>query len=227
MPESVYFVFSEPPPQVDRGDYGRWYEGHVRDILAVEGFRSARRFDLEVARGERSPTMYSHLSLYAIEGDPREAMARLRAAGEEGLVPLPDFFDEIRFASFYGDPLEGPIDLAALDHAYLVFSNPPAQISLDDYIEWYAAHARENLTAEGFDAVWRYRLHADRVDPLAPGESVHAAVYEVHGELPQLRLALKEAADAGRVGFPDWFGEILFASMDAYAASPALAGVAA
>ncbi len=227
MPENVYFVFSEPPAAVDRADYGRWYEGHVRDILAVEGFASARRFDLAPANGSTSPTMYSHLSLYAVEGDPQAAMARLAEAVDAGSVPLPDWFGGIRFASFYGEPLEGPIDLAVLDHTYLVFSRPPAQIPLEDYLEWYATHARENLTADGFDAMWRYRLEADRVDPLAPCESVHAALYEVHGELPQLRLALKEAADAGRVGFPDWFGEILFASLDCHAPSAAHVGVAA
>jgi hypothetical protein len=53
------------------------------------------------------------------------------------------------------------------------------------------------------------------------------AIYEVHGELPQLRAALKEAADAGRVGFPEWFGDILFASLHAHAASPTIAGVSA
>ena len=35
------------------------------------------------------------------------------------------------------------------------------------------------------------------------------------------------AADAGRVGFPDWFDEILFASLDAKAASATLAAVGA
>ena len=227
MAENVYFVFSEPPAAVGRADYGRWYEGHVRDILTIEGFASARRFDLAAAVGSTSPTMYSHLSLYAVEGDPREAMARLADAIAAGSVPLPDWFDGIRFASFYGHPLEGPIDLATLDHTYLVFSTPPAQIGLEDYIEWYATHARENLTADGFDAMWRYRLEADTTDPLAPCDAVHAALYEVHGELPQLRAALKEAADAGRVGFPDWFGEILFASLDCHAASAAHVGVAA
>jgi len=49
----------------------------------------------------------------------------------------------------------------------------------------------------------------------------------VHGELPELRAALKEAADAGRVGFPEWFDEILFASLDARAASETLVGVGA
>lgn len=226
MPESVYFVFSEPPATIDRGDYGRWYERHARDIVTVDGFVAARRFDLTAARGDTAPTMYSHLSLYAIGGDPRAAMARLSDAVADGSVPLPDWFDGIRFASFYADPLEGPIDLAALDHGYLVFSKQPARIPLDDYVEWYGTHARENLTADGFDAVWRYRLQADTVDSLAPCESVHAAFYEVHGELPELRAALKEAADAGRVGFPDWFGEILFAALDCHAASAVLAGAA-
>ena len=82
-------------------------------------------------------------------------------------------------------------------------------------------------TADGFDAMWRYRLEADTGRPARPCEAVHAALYEVHGELPELRAALKAAADAGRVGFPDWFDEILFASLDCHAASRALAGVAA
>ena len=51
---------------------------------------------------------------------------------------------------------------------------------------------------------------------------MHAALYEVHAELPALRAALKEAIDAGRVDFPDFFDDILFASLDCHAASPAL-----
>jgi hypothetical protein len=220
--ERVYFVFSSPPEDISREAFGGWYEQHVRDILAVEGFDSARRFDLSAINGDSPPTIYSHLSLYQLSGDPHEALARLADATADGSVPIPDWFEQGRWASFHGHPLEGPIDLDRLDHTYVVFSRPPAAMALDDYIEWYATHARENLTADGFDAMWRYRLEADRVDALAPCESVHAALYEVHGELPELRAALKAAADAGRVGFPDWFGDILFASMDARAASPAL-----
>jgi len=223
VPENVYLVFSSPPAGIDAAEYGDWYEGHVHDILGVEGFAAARRFDLEVIRGDTSPTMYTHLSLYEIDGDPREAMARLAKVSGTDAVPLPEWFGGIRFASFYGAPLEGAIDLAALDHLYAVFSRPPDSLPLEEFIDWYATHARENLTAEGFERMWRYRLDPDTVDPAAPPRVQHAALYEVHGELPQLRAALKAAADAGRVGFPDFFDDILFASLDCHAASRVLA----
>jgi hypothetical protein len=219
--ESVYLVFSKPPEEMSLEAFGEWYEQHVRDILTVDGFVAARRFGFQVIRGDTSPTMYQHLALYVIEGDPHAAMERLAGAG----VPHPEWFDSGRWASFYGDPLEGPIDLDRLDHTYLVFSRQPPQMQPEEFIDWYATHARENCTAEGFEEVWRYRLEPDTVDPLDPGESIHVAIYEVHGELVELRAALKEAADAGRVGFPEWFDDILFASLDAYAASPTIAGV--
>jgi hypothetical protein len=221
--ESVYLVFSKPPEGMSLAEFGEWYEQHVRDILTVEGFVAARRFGFQVIRGDTSPTMYSHLALYVIEGDPHAVMERLAASG----MPRVEWFDSARWASFYGAPLEGPINLDALDHAYFVFSRQPLGMDVGEYVDWYATHARENCTAEGFEDVWRYRLEPHTVDPLDPGESVHVAIYEVHGELPALRAALKEAADAGRVGFPDFFDEILFASLDAYAASPTLAGVSA
>jgi hypothetical protein len=222
--ENVYLVFSKPPQEIGAAEYGQWYEAHVRDILAVDGFAAARRFDLEPARGDTSPTMYSHLSLYAIDGDAREAMARLAEAGEAGRVPLPEWFGGIRFASFHTSPLEDhAIDLDRLDHVYAVFSTPPAGMDDDFYFDWYHTHARENLTADGFEQVWRYRLEPDTVDPQAPATCVHAALYEVHGEMPELRAALTEAADAGRVGFPDFFDDILFASLECRAASRPLA----
>jgi hypothetical protein len=221
--ESVYLVFSKPPEGMSLADFGEWYEQHVRDILTVEGFVAARRFGFDVIRGDTSPTMYSHLALYVIGGNPHAAMDRLAAAD----VPIPDWFYNARWASFYGAPLEGPIDLDRLDHAYLVFSRQPLSMGLDEFTDWYATHARENCTAEGFEDVWRYRLEPDTVDPLDPCASTHVAIYEVHGELPELRAALKEAADAGRVGFPEWFDDILFASLDAKAVSQSLAGVSA
>jgi hypothetical protein len=222
--ENVYLVFSKPPQEIGAAEYGEWYEGHVRDILGVEGFAAARRFDLEPARGDTSPTMYSHLALYAIDGDAHEAMARLAEVTGSAQVPLPGWFDGIRFASFHTSPLEtDPIDLDRLDHVYAVFSTPPAGMDHEFYFDWYHTHARENLTADGFERVWRYRLEPDSVDPQAPATCVHAALYEIHGEMPELRAALKEAADAGRVGFPDFFDDILFASLECRAASRTLA----
>jgi hypothetical protein len=220
VPDDVFMTFSTPPPDLGADGFGRWYQGHLADILRVDGFTAARRFTFDAIVGDTAPTMYAHLALYVIDGDTHEAMARLDAAVADGTVPLPDWFSDVRLASMHGRGLEGPIDLARLDHAYMVFSRPPAQIANDDYVEWYWGHARENLTADGFDAAWRYLLDNERIDPLAPCDALHAAIYEVHGELPQLRAALREAADAGRVGFPEWFGEIQFASLHAHAAGP-------
>jgi hypothetical protein len=227
VPENVYLVFSKPPEWLAADEFDRWYESHLGEILAVAGYEGARRFAVHAAVGSTSPTMYSRLALYAISGEPAETTARLERAIQAGSIMLPEWFGEVRFASFVGHALEGPIDLATLDHAYVVFSRPPDQIGLEDYIDWYATHMRENLTADGFDAAWRYRLEPDLIDPLAPCDAVHAALYEVHGELPALRVALKDAADAGRVGFPEWFGEIQFASMDCLASSAALTAVGA
>ncbi len=225
MPENTYLVFSTPPEGMSAEEYGSWYQGHLADILRVEGFDAARRFNLEAQRGDTAPTMYPHLAFYVISGEPHETLERLGPAMADGSIPMPDWWGGVRFASFYAYGLEGPIDLDALDHMYAVFSRQPAGMGLDEYLDWYHTHARENCTATGFERAWRYRLERDAVDERAPCESVHAAFYEVHGEMPELRAALKEAADAGRVGFPDWFGDILFASMEGRAAGPVVAGV--
>jgi len=213
---NVHFVFSSPPPDVSFDAFGDWYEGHVADILAVPGFRAARRYRVDGVVSERPPTMYRHLSLYRVDGDGTEAMAELDRRVQAGDVPLPDWFGAIRFASFEGRALEDG-DAALPDHASLVFSRPPGEMGFEAFSDWYAVHMRENLTADGFDSAWRFALDAATVDPDAPCEAQHAAWYEVHGTLPELRVALREAADAGRVSFPEWFGDIPFASVDCVA----------
>jgi hypothetical protein len=216
MATNVHFVFSSPPAAVPFEDYSAWYEGHVADILAGPGFLAARRYRVHGAVSDRPPTMYPHLSLYHVADDGSEALAELDRRVRNGDVPLPEWFGDIRFASFDGLALEDD-DSQLPDHAYLVFSKPPAGMGFEDFSRWYAVHMRENLTADGFDAAWRFALQPATVDADAPCEAVHAAWYEVHGELPELRVALKEAADAGRVSFPPWFGDIEFASVDCVA----------
>jgi hypothetical protein len=216
MATNAHFVFSTPPAEVSYEDFSAWYEGHVADILAGPGFLAARRYRVEGAVSDRPPTMYRHLSLYHVAGDGTEALAELERRVHSGAVPLPDWFGDIRFASFDASALED--DESQLpDHAYLVFSKPPAGMGFEDFSAWYAVHMRENLTADGFDAAWRFGLQPATVDPHAPCEAVHGAWYEVHGELPELRAALVEAREAGRVHFPEWFGDIEFASVNCVA----------
>jgi hypothetical protein len=216
MATNAHFVFSTPPAEVSFEAFSNWYEGHVADILAGPGFPAARRYKVDGVVSDRPPTMYPHLSLYHVDGDGTEALAELDRRVKSGAVPLPDWFGDIRFASFAGTALEDD-DAQLPDHAYLVFSKPPAGMGFEDFSGWYAVHMRENLTADGFDAAWRFGLQPATVDPDAPCEAVHGAWYEVHRELPELRAALAEARDAGRVHFPEWFGDIEFASVDCVA----------
>jgi hypothetical protein len=222
MSAVVHFVFSAPPANVSETEFDAFYKDHVAQILETPGFTAARRYWLEPIVGERPPTGYRHLSLYEIDGDSGDALTRLAQRAERGALTTPHWFPQVRFASFDGTALEA--DAAGLpEHAYLVFSTPPPSIAFDDYSLWYATHARENLTADGFDAASRYRLQAVTVDMEAPCTASHAALYAVSAELPELRRALAEAREAGRVHFPDWFGEIEFASVDCVAASATLA----
>jgi hypothetical protein len=216
MATNAHFVFSAPPAEVSFEDFSDWYEGHVADILAGPGFPAARRYRVEGVVSDRPPTMYPHLSLYHVDGDGTEALAELDRRVESGAVPLPDWFSGIRFASFAGTALEDG-DAQLPDHAYLVFSTPPAGMGFEDFSRWYAVHMRENLTADGFNAAWRFGLQPGTVDPAAPCEAVHGAWYEVDRELHELRAALAEAREAGRVHFPEWFGDIEFASVDCVA----------
>jgi hypothetical protein len=222
MARRAHFVFSNPPPGVSEAVFSGWYERHVGEIVETPGFAGARRYWLSAIVGDRAPTMYRHLSLYEIDGDSQRPLEELGRRMQAGHLTLEDWFGAIRFASFDGIPLEAD-ELRLPEHVYLVFSKPPADIDFDTYSDWYAIHLRENLTAEGFEAGWRFRLEPATVDPSAPCEAVHAAVYEVSAELPALRRALADARDAGRVHFPDWFGQIEFASVDCLAISPYVA----
>ena len=86
---------------------------------------------------------------------------------------------------------------------------------------------RENLRAEGFAAAWRCALARNAVDPIAPSDAVHAAIYEVHGELPELRASLDRAEADGCVVFPEWFPAMPLACLDCYAIDDPIDGAAA
>jgi hypothetical protein len=220
MANSVYFVFSDPPSGVGEAEYSDWYEHHVEEIVAGPGFAGARRYWLSPIVGG-PPTNYRHLSLYELVGeDTQPALAELSKRVAAGELALSDWFGEIQFASFNGLALEDD-GVQLPDHAYLVFSTPPAGLGFDAFNDWYAIHLRENLTADGFEAGWRFRLDPDTVDQTAPCEAAHAAIYDVSEEQLALRRALAESrADGRRVTYPDWFGQIHFASLDCVAVSP-------
>lgn len=221
MPNDVHIVFSLPPASVTDDAYSDFYETHIAEILDTPGFVAARRYWLGEAAPDRPPIVFRHLAIYVLDRSGAEAGAQLGRRMDAGELTIPDWFGDVRFHSFDGRPLEDEIELP--DHGYMVLSNAPRRFSTEEYYGWYYAHARENLTSDGFEAVRRFALTAARRDPEGPGDATHAAFYTVDGELPELRRALEESARARRVDIPDWMAECGFASYDCRAGAAARA----
>jgi len=112
----VHLVFSDPPAGVTEDEFNEWYDAHVQEILAVDGWVAATRYRIapEVAADESGG--YRYLSLYELDVPPEQAVANLAAAGMGNAdtyiemkgdsddpadpLPLPGWFAGIRFASW-------------------------------------------------------------------------------------------------------------------------------
>lgn len=222
MPESVYIALAKPPDSVDSQLFESWHEENARLALTEPSVSAVRCFRMAPDVGALPPIAYPYMTVYTASASPDEVGEMVRRA-RDARRDTPGWVADIRIASFVGRELQGPMDLSRLDHVYLVFTKPPAEVSVPDFFDWYVIHMRENLTAEGFVAGWRYGLDADIVDPIAPTDAAHAAFYEVHGELAELRASLDRAEHDGRVVFPDWFPGMQLACLDCYAISDVLA----
>ena len=106
MATALHLVYSRRPDTVSEEDYNKWYDFHLSEILAVPGFVSARRYALapDVVESE-NPVAFTHLSLYEIEGDVDAAMKALWDDASQSAMDLPEWFGDIRFASWNAGPL--------------------------------------------------------------------------------------------------------------------------
>ena len=79
MATSILMVLTNPV-EGKEDEYNEWYSDiHIREIVDIPGFVSARRFKLADAQmGAAGPHQY--LAIYEVEGDPGEALAALKAA---------------------------------------------------------------------------------------------------------------------------------------------------
>lgn len=101
MSDNIHLVYSRRPDSVSEQEYNRWYDLHLSEILVVPGFKSAHRFALSSAVVDPDcGTEYTHLSLYEIEGDVDQVMRDLDEEAASGRMDLPEWFDQIRFASW-------------------------------------------------------------------------------------------------------------------------------
>lgn len=91
---TIQLVYSRPFPGKD-DEYNEWYDNtHIPDVLSIPGIVSAQRYDLrQLAREQGTEPEYRYLTIYEIEGDPDEAMAKLSAAATSGRMFMSESFD--------------------------------------------------------------------------------------------------------------------------------------
>jgi len=93
------------------------------------------------------------------------------------------------------------------DHEYIVLSLPPEGVGAEEYNAWYDRHMRGILELPGWVSAQRsaLTLRGSRGEALRYEYLVR---YGIDGDLDQAIAALRAAVDAGRLHFPDWFGDI-------------------
>jgi hypothetical protein len=114
MADGLHIVVSQPPPELSDADFNRWYDAHVDEILAVDGFSAVRRFRLEPVVGD-GLLAHRFIAVYETDTDPRSAVAELERAGlgskdtyaerDHERLPLPPWFGRVQFASWNCLPL--------------------------------------------------------------------------------------------------------------------------
>ena len=95
MPRYKMVVMSNPA-EGREDEYNDWYQNiHLGELVALDGFRSARRFRL--ARSLVEGETYPYLAIYDIEtGDIDAVLQNLVAIAEAGKLTMSDAIDTSR-----------------------------------------------------------------------------------------------------------------------------------
>ena len=162
-------------------------------LLDGPGVAAARAFAVNVLLGERPPAGSPELVICELDGDVAPVAGDLRFTAT-AVGPRSDF------------------DLPA--HLYLQFSSAPPSMSFERYSDWYQVHQDENIAqTDTLRRGWRFRLQP--LEDSAAARPTHLAVYEIEGDIEQVRGDLGRAMAAGVISLPDWFDR--FASLEAVA----------
>ena len=113
MTNYIHLVFSDPPEGVSEDQYNDWYDAHVQEILAVDGWHSATRYRLDPVvdpAGDRWLPLPLGVRAGPAARDGRGQpgrgrhglcrQLRLEEGGRPGSLPLPEWFTGIRFGSW-------------------------------------------------------------------------------------------------------------------------------
>lgn len=108
MPETKMFVLSAPPEGVDQAELHEWYDVHEAEVLELDGFAGAERFELEALRSANAdPLRFTHLIAYEIEGSFEDAWQNLRDAVDGGRMQFPGWYPQLVSAGALGSRLGG------------------------------------------------------------------------------------------------------------------------
>jgi hypothetical protein len=83
----LWLVVLTDPVEGREDEYNEWYTGrHLEDVLAVEGFQAAQRFEFVPSKLSRNAP-HRYLAVYEVDEDSREAAekALLETAGGPGM----------------------------------------------------------------------------------------------------------------------------------------------
>jgi hypothetical protein len=92
MAKFILVVPSDAKPGRD-DDYNQWYESiHLKDVSAIPGITSGRRFESDPRSPAKPETKY--LAIYEIDSDdPAAVLGELRRRGQSGEMELTDALD--------------------------------------------------------------------------------------------------------------------------------------
>jgi hypothetical protein len=70
MPKGLLLVFSNAKDAADSDAFSRWYdEVHIPDVLKIDGFVAATRYQIDESMREVSP-LAPFLAVYEVDADP-------------------------------------------------------------------------------------------------------------------------------------------------------------
>jgi len=85
----LYFVFNNPNPGQEE-EFNEWYDNtHIPEVMSIPEIVSAQRFrHRQLAREAGQPVAQGYLTVYELEGNPDEYMAKIGAAVASGEVQM-------------------------------------------------------------------------------------------------------------------------------------------
>jgi hypothetical protein len=108
----LYVVFGNPASPEQDAEFNEWYEGtHIPDVLRVPGVLSAQRYKVSPLERDAHAPKFSYMTVYEIEGDPNEVMAKIGADSASGAIRMDGApLDFARLSMAFWTPLTGKIE---------------------------------------------------------------------------------------------------------------------